>query len=163
LLYYYALHATSSFMQADLDEHDVHSIADLRVALGRMRGEWAEFQAFMAEGIFDRPLQTERVYRAGPFQLQRFVTDLVPSRDNHIGEAIVNANGTLEYLKTYRLSAAQTRRAYLLEQLAKHKWSLPSTAAALRQSADALVLRLEKAGFGYLLKDHVLRQAQRRR
>ncbi|MEH2056818.1 MAG: hypothetical protein V7K97_11825 [Nostoc sp.] len=42
--------------------------------------------------------------------LQRFITDLNPNEENHIGEAIIRENGELEYLKTYRLSGMQTRR-----------------------------------------------------
>ena len=54
----------------------------------------------------------------------------------------------------------QCRRAFLLQQLAKHMWNLNACAAALNQSRDDLILRLEKAGFGYLLKKHVLEAAR---
>ncbi len=37
-----------------------------------------------------------------------------PNEECHIGERIVREDGTLEYLKTFRLSAAQVRRAYQL-------------------------------------------------
>ena len=49
-----------------------------------------------------------------------------------MGEAIVRDNGRLEYLKTYRLSAAQTRRAYLLQLLAEADWHLDTAAEGLR-------------------------------
>ena len=62
-----------------------------------------------------------------------------------------------------RLSAAQSRRAYLLRELATHRWNLEATAASQRQSKEDLLLRLEQAGFGDLLKDHLLREARRRR
>lgn len=94
------------------------------------------------------------------FTLQRFITDLQLKSKNHIGEAIVRADGQLEYLKTYRLSEAQTRRAYLLSQLATHGWNLNDTAAALNQSREDFVYRLEKAGFGYLLNNQVREQAR---
>jgi hypothetical protein len=86
----------------------------------------------------------------------------VPSEENHVGEAIVGEDGTLEYLKTYRLSAAQTRRAYLLQQLASAGWKLDAAAESLHATQDELILRLRNAGFGYLLKEHVLEAAVRR-
>jgi len=89
------------------------------------------------------------------------MTALQPQRENHLGEAIVRKDGTLEYLKTYRLSAAQSRRAYLLSQLANHGWHIKETANALRLTYDDFILRFEKAGFGYLLKEHVLKAAHK--
>ncbi|AFE07164.1 hypothetical protein COCOR_06844 [Corallococcus coralloides DSM 2259] len=102
------------------------------------------------------------VYEAGPFHLQRFITGLSPSEENHMGEAILRGDGTVEYLKTYRLSAAQTRRAYLLKQLAQGGWSLERTAEHLKTTQDELIVRLRNAGFGYQLKEHVLKAAEAR-
>jgi hypothetical protein len=127
-----------------------------------MRRDWAEFQGFIAGGIFGPEVTTSPVYDAGPFHLRRFVTSLVPSEENHIGELIQREDGTIEYLKTYRLSAAQTRRAYLLKQLSHADWNLERAAAHLKTSKDDLMVRLRNAGFGYLLKEHVLRAALRR-
>ncbi len=162
LLYQYGLYANASRLETMMDEVHVSSLADLRRELGVMRADWNAFQEQMAEGLLGRHLRSERIYRAGPFELQRFSTDLVLSEENHIGEAIVREGGEIEYLKTFRLSAAQTRRAFLLSQLASQNWNLDATAALLRQSKDELVRRLEKAGFDYLLKEHVLRAARRR-
>jgi hypothetical protein len=163
LLLHYAAYASPARMETGIDGARVSSLGDLRRELGAMRAGWASFQERMAEGLLSRPVRSERIYRAGPFQLQRFSTELVPSEENHIGEAILREDGDLEYLKTFRLSAAQTRRAYLLSQLASQNWNLDATAALLRQSKEELVLRLAKAGFDYLLKEHVLRAARRRR
>jgi transcriptional regulator of acetoin/glycerol metabolism len=71
--------------------------------------------------------------------------------------------GQIEYLKTFRLSAAQTRRAFLLSKLASQNWNIDATAALLGHTRDELIRRLEKAGFGYLLAAHVLQAARRRR
>lgn len=60
-----------------------------------MRAEWSAFHEDMANGLFGKKLRSERIYRAGPFQLQRFSTELEPSEENHIGEAIVRENGEL--------------------------------------------------------------------
>ena len=114
----------------------------------------------MASNLLGRHLSAKRVYTAGSFTLQRFITDLCPSEENHIGEAIVRDNGELEYLKTYRLSAAQTRRVYLLSQLASQNWNLESTASYLGIAYDELIRRFEGAGFGYLLKEQVRSKAR---
>jgi DNA-binding NtrC family response regulator len=109
----------------------------------------------MAEGLLGRKLISQKVYTAGSFMLQRFITDLNPNEENHIGEAIIRENGELEYLKTYRLSGMQTRRVYLLSQLAQHNWNLDATASKLGNTREEFVLRLEKVGFGYLLNAEV--------
>lgn len=163
LMYQYGLQGTSGHMEASLDTSGVRSLDDLERALASMRTAWADFHEYMAAGVFHRALASTRVYRCGPFQLQRFSTDLDPKGENHVGEAIVRVDGTVEYLKTYRLSAAQTRRAYLLNNLAAHNWNIDATASGLGQSREEFVRRLEKAHFGYLLKDHVLHEARRRR
>lgn len=162
LLLQYGFLGEAPELGLSLDDARVASLDDLRAEVARMRRDWADFHAFMAGGLFGVPVTAERVYDAGPFLLQRFRTGLVPSEENHLGEAIVHQDGTLEYLKTYRLSAAQTRRAYLLQQLALSGWKLEDAAERLGSTRDELILRLRNAGFGYLLKEHVLEAATRR-
>lgn len=164
LIFYYSLAATESvYLPPAIDADKIHSIADLRAELVRLRHDWAQLHERLMAKLVERPLRTELVYELGPFRLQRFMTDLDPTCDNHLGEAIVRDDGTLEYLKTYRLSGAQCRRAYLLSQLAECQWDLGDCAARHNCSKDELMLRLEKAGFGYLLKPHVLEAARQRR
>ena len=124
------------------------------------RKEWAELNALMASGLFGRSVMSEKVYQMGPFMLQRFATDLDQKSDNHIGEAITGPDGTLEYLKTFRLSRAQCRRAYLLKQLAESAWELEACALRLACTKNQLIFRLENAGFDYLLHQHVLDAAR---
>lgn len=150
-------------LEVALDADTIGGLADLRAALGRVRTDWADFQGFMAHNLLGRPVRAERVYQAGPFTLQRFVTDLGLTGENHIGEAIVRDDGRLEYLKTFRLSAIQTRRAYLLQLLAEADWHLDTAAHQLRVTRDDFVLRLEKAGFGYLLAGEVRDAARKSR
>lgn len=145
-----------------LDERHVSSLNDLRAAVTRMRTHWAGFMGNMAGGVLGTEVNAVTLYEAGPFRIQRFISALNPSEENHLGEAILREDGTLEYLKTYRLSAAQTRRAYLLQQLAHCQWDLDRTATHLKTTRADLVMRLSNAGFGYLLKEHVLREARRR-
>ena len=111
----------------------------------------------MSRGLLERTTRWQTVYRAGPFRLRRFIGTLDPEHEGHIGEAIHRADGTLEYLKTYRLSAAQVRRAYLLEQLARHDWHIGRCAGALGDTVHGLLVRLRNAGFGYLLRPHIVR------
>jgi len=162
LLLQYGFLGDAAALWLTIDDRRISSLADLRAAVERMREDWADFQGFMAGGLFGTEVSASTVYRAGPFHLQRFVTRLVPSEENHIGEVIVREDGTLEYLKTYRLSAAQTRRAYLLKQISLADWNLDLAAADLKTTKDDLVVRLHNAGFGYLLKDSVLQTAMRR-
>jgi hypothetical protein len=110
----------------------------------------------MSPALSEQTYHSERVYRFKPFNLERFISDLEPANENHIGEAIYADDGTLQYLKTYRMSSSQTRRAYLLSQLADHGWDLEQCAVALGCRKSELFLRLENAGFGYLLHQHVL-------
>lgn len=139
----------------------VRSIADLKASLHKARADWHEASSLFVNGLLGRELRSERVYQAGPFSLQRFCTSLSLDDENHLGEAIVRDDGTLEYLKTYRLSTQQTKRAYLLQLLARHHWNLDAAAASQNQNRHQLVQRLCGAGFGYLLTDEVLRAARK--
>jgi len=163
LLYEYGLLFNTTFpMDTSVDESQVNNLATLRTAINKMRGDWASFQGFMAAGLLKRSLQSKILYNAKPFFLQRFITDLDPKQENHIGELIIRDNGDLEYLKTYRLSAKQTKRVYLLSQLSAHNWNLDTTAGTLGNTREELVSRLENVGFGYLLNQHI-RDAARKK
>lgn len=164
LIYEYGLLYDTTFpMDVSVDESKINNLADLRNAIAQMRSDWASFQGFMAEGLLQSELNSRIVYNAGPFMLQRFITNLRLKQENHIGEAIIRENGEIEYLKTYRLSAAQTRRVYLLSQLAEYNWNLDATAKALGNTREEFVDRIEGAGFGYLLNQQVREQARKKR
>ncbi len=164
LIYYYAyLYPNSNRLETHIDDKQVTSLADLRQALVKMRSDLAQFQGMMAGGLFEREVLSQDIYKMGPFQLQRFLPDIKLRDENHIGEAIIREDGTLEYLKTYRLSEDQCKRGHLLTQLANHNWNISATAKALQSTYEDFILRLEKAGFGYLLKKHILRAASRHR
>lgn len=151
------VHATPTFDGA-------RTLADVRAALQEARAHVAHFtRDVMTTDLLGRSLRTERVYQLGDLTLERFVTNLDPSDVNHIGERLVRADGEVLYLKTFQLSANQTRRAYLLSKLAEHEWHLASAASALGLSVPALVTRLEHAGFGYLVRDVLREDAARER
>ncbi|MEM7206086.1 MAG: hypothetical protein AAF628_37875 [Planctomycetota bacterium] len=136
-------------------------IDDLRALVVDLREGWEDALGSLTLDLFDRDLRTESVYRMNPFSMQRFITELARGTENHIGEAIVSDDGTLQYLKTFRLSAGQSRRAYLLSELAAARWSLEDAAKALTTTKDHLILRIEKAGLGYLIAEHVLARARK--
>jgi hypothetical protein len=163
LLFHYGLYGGTVPLQAQVDQSQVNTLDELEQAIAELRTHWADFQGLMARDLLQRPIESQRVYTAGPFTLQRFITDLSLNGENHIGEAIVRNNGELEYLKTYRLSAGQTRRAYLLKQLAAHGCHLEQTAKTLGDSLEDFVYRIEKAGFGCLINHQVREQARKKR
>ncbi len=161
LIWQYGLYAVKSEIHPQpISVEQIHSVTDLRGQVEQLRQRWADLAKSMATGLFNRPVEFERVYRLRPFALERFVTDLDPHAENFIGEAIFSDDGALQYLKTFRLSAAQTRRAYLLKMLAANQWSLEACAQALSCRTSEFILRLENAGFGYLLHQHVLDSAR---
>ncbi|MGI5242633.1 ARPP-2 domain-containing protein [Dactylosporangium sp. CA-139066] len=151
LLYLYAqLYPEVPGFAQPLDATRVHTFADLRAEVSRVRSEWARFHEDVMLSV--RALPARPVYRMGRFTLSRFLPPFDPAVDNHIGESITDEAGTVAYLKTFRLSAAQARRGFLLSRLAAHDWNLDETAAALGTSRADLIGRLERAGFGYLLR-----------
>ncbi|GAA3166014.1 ARPP-2 domain-containing protein [Nonomuraea roseoviolacea] len=157
LIHEYALYHPVRDVPAVVDASRVASLGDLRAAAERHEREWASFHdTTMAAGMLSSPGRVEEVYRFGPFRLSRFLPRFEPRRENHIGETITSDDGQVAYLKTFRLSQAQIRRGYLLTRLAEHDWHIGRTAAALGTTPEDLGSRLERAGFGHLLRRHVL-------
>jgi hypothetical protein len=161
LIYEYGLlYPSVAIGETRIDPTKVKSVAELRAAVAQTRRDWTEFGELLSAGLLQREVRFETVRTLGAFTLERFIADLDPNEECHIGERIVREDGTLEYLKTFRLSAAQVRRGHLLKQLAAADWSLEACAELLRCTKDELVRRLSNAGFGYILKPHVLAAAQ---
>lgn len=150
---------------ARLDDTRISSLADVRARAAAQRDAWAAFgDEVMAGGLLGPDTYTfDRVHRMGRFALWRFLPDFHRGRENHIGESITDAEGRLAYLTTYRLSEAQTRRGRLLSRLAEHDWNIPATAAVLNVTETELGLRLDRAGFGHLLRSDVLDAYRARR
>lgn len=78
------------------------------------------------------------------------------AREQDIGELITDHQGRTAYLKTFRLSDAQSRRGHPLSRLAEHGWHLGRTAETLGTSDDELVRRIRCAGFASLLNAHAV-------
>jgi transcriptional regulator with GAF, ATPase, and Fis domain len=110
----------------------------------------------MPAGLLEQAYTWQTIHRMGRFTLSRFLPAFRPKQENHIGEAITDDSGRIAYLKTFRLSENQVRRGHLLTMLAAHDWHLAGTAAGLGITPAQLGLRLESAGFGFLLRQDVL-------
>ncbi|OZV75167.1 hypothetical protein CA850_28985 [Micromonospora echinospora] len=158
LIFHYAhLHPAVPAFTARLDDTAVASVADLRAQLAQARADWAAFHTVMAGGLLAAErLTVTPVYRMGRFTLSRFLPAFDPTTENHIGEMITDDTGRLAYLKTFRLSTAQTRRGYLLSHLAAQDWDLDATATALGTDRPGIVRRLDNAGFGHLLRPDII-------
>ena len=143
-------------MVYQLDGSAVHSLPDLYEALGDAAQSWRDVHTIMAAGLFDVPLTGEQVYKMGRFTLTRFLPSFDPDQENHIGEAIMDEQGNLAYLSTARISVAQAKRGYLLSALSANDWNLDDAAAWLRTDRDGLIMRLDRAGFGDLLRPDVI-------
>jgi len=161
LIYHYGLLADASLSPVNPSPGPVKDFSELRQAVERIREEWREIYKQQLTSLIDTPVNAKKLYQFGPYTLQQFSTGFNPDVENHIGECIVDSAENILYLKTYRLSASQCRRAYLLKQLADNEWHLDRCAKALGyQSTNELVLRLQNAGFGYLLHPHILDAAR---
>ncbi len=143
---------------ANVDPQRVGSLDDLRAEATRVREEWRELGVLLGSGLAGARVDVERVRDMGPFTLERFLPEFDESRECHIGERIVRKDGTLEYMKTFRLSLAQTRRGYLLKMLAQADWHVDNAAAAMGCTRKILLERLVKAGFGHMLNAAVLQE-----
>jgi hypothetical protein len=159
--YYYGLYGQAQELRCAIEDKNIHNLADLRSAITKMRQEWSDAQSMMSADLLQRSIQSQQIYQAGAFSLQRFITDLDRTRSNYIGESIVDDNGDLQYLKIYGLSAIQTRRAYLLQTLDRHNWQLEQAAVSLNETLASLVKRIEKADLGYLINNQVREQARK--
>ncbi|NRQ37592.1 hypothetical protein HII36_38045 [Nonomuraea sp. NN258] len=164
-IYQYALFHSVADVPVRIDETRVSTLADLRAQAAGHERDWADFHdTVMAAGLTESHAYEMRVYRLGRFTLNRFLPSFDRRRENHIGETITDENGRLAYLKTFRLSVAQSKRGYLLSRLAEHGWNMTATAEALGATPAMLGMRLERAGFGHLLRQDVLdgyRKAER--
>lgn len=134
-------------------ERPPRDLADLRAQLAEIRRSWASFHTFMAEDLLAEELRWSPVYRAGPFTLARFLPTFTRGRRAHIGEAILDDDGQVQYLRTVLLSEAARERAWWLDQLAAVEWDLPRLAEKLASTEDQLKRRLMRAGWGELLRE----------
>lgn len=146
--------------KTSVDPQGVRTIADLRSALAAQERAWAEWYEHMASGLI-RDAMVRSVYSMDGYRLERFVTTLARKGEHHAGERIVARDGTLAYLKSYRVGVQQARRAYLLKQLGTQSWDLARAAADSRMTEGQFVDELTRAGFAWMLGPKVLDQIRR--
>lgn len=158
LIYRYALtHRAVGEFAARVDESTVATVEDLRERVATVEAEWAAFHdETMAAGLIGAASRFHEQYRMGEYALHGFRPADLMRPEGHVGEAITHEDGTLAYLRSYRLSETQLRRARLLDALAEHQWHLEATAASLRLEPGALAARIHQAGFGELLQQHIV-------
>jgi hypothetical protein len=144
-------------------EERISSLADLREAARAQERAWREFHdGVMARELLGVVNRVRQVRRLGPFTMSRFLPVFRPREENHIGELITAEDGTVAYLKTFRLGDKQVRRGHLLDCLDAAGWHLDTAARALGVTRDGLIARLHSAGFGSLLRRDVLDQHRSR-
>ncbi|WP_406118868.1 ARPP-2 domain-containing protein [Streptomyces sp. NBC_00989] len=143
--------------RARVPDAGIRSLAQLRTAAAEQERVWAQFHdTTMAAELLEQEHTWQSVHRMGRFTLSRFLPQFRPKQGNHIGEAITDDRGRITYLKTFRLSESQVRRGHLLSRLAANDWHLADTAAELGVSEAQLGLRLDSAGFSFLLRQDIL-------
>ncbi|MFS2292344.1 MAG: hypothetical protein FWJ90_06520 [Actinomadura sp.] len=151
------LRAPAGDLSAGIDDAGIRSLADLREAARRREAEWAAFHDdVMAARLFDEEGSSEVEQRLNGFELSRFLPSFGLRKENHIGEVITDRDGRIAYLKTFRLSEGQVKRGFLLKTLAAHGWRLSAAAAAIGIDETTLAMRIERSGFGHLLRQDVL-------
>jgi hypothetical protein len=155
LVQYAVLQPEVAALWQPLDPAAIDSLDALALAMDGVRREWSAFAGLMASGLLDVELDAQTLHRLGGFRLLRFLPSFHPHADNHVGEAIVDAEGRLAYLQTFRLSAAQARRGGLLATLVAEDWNLDECARALETTRSELMARLRNNGLEHLLKVHL--------
>lgn len=133
------------------------TLAEIRASLAAAREDLGRWTLEMASGLLGRDLQSEVVRKAGDHRLLRFRTGFDRSRvmvdGEHIGEVLVDADGAVVYLKTYRLDRGQVRRGYLLSELARVGWDLERLATEQGHGSIARSIGdLDAAGLGFMVR-----------
>jgi hypothetical protein len=158
---YAVLYPQAAYRSPNVAFAKAATIDDLERAVADVRRETAEEAALLTSGLFGKEVSVERIRAFAPFILERFLPTFQLSEECHIGERIVRDDGSLEYMKTFRLSQAQIRRGHLLSTLARANWDLSAAAELFACSRDELVKRIVNADLGYLLKRQLVERALR--
>ncbi|MBL8684453.1 MAG: hypothetical protein JNK05_35090 [Myxococcales bacterium] len=156
----YARYEAPTF-RAKIDAGSARTIRELRAALDREELAWKQWTMFTASQLC-RSAMVQHVYAMDGFRLERFVTTLERKGEHHAGERVVARDGTVAYLKTYRLSVAQARRAYLLRRLTEAHWDLDDAASKTRMTRGQFIDELIRFDFGWMLGPKVLHELRGR-
>lgn len=134
-------------------ERPPRDLVDLKAQISQVRTGWAEFQTLVTADLLGEDLRWTQVYRAGPFSLARFLPSFEPGTRAHVGEAILDDEGEVQYLRTVLLGDDMRERAWWLDRLAGVGWHLPTLAERLRLTEDQLKRKLVRAGWEALLRE----------
>jgi hypothetical protein len=133
----------------------------LRAAVKRNKANWSTFHSLLTGGVLDVPLQFSAMSSIGPFRYKRFGSELQHTRENLLGEAIHRDSGRLEFLITYKLTRAETRRTYLLSCFSRADWEPRAAAASMNISFDEFNDRMRRTGLAYLLDQKVINEMRK--
>jgi hypothetical protein len=156
----YSQHAFASELPFVMREATVTSLATLEASYAAARAELLATEAELFQQVA-RECKAMRMREHHGTALVRFMPALNTNEDNHIGEGLVYADGDVAYLKTFRLSVAQTKRAFVLQELAACDFHLERTAKRMGHTLSQLVQRIVAAGFSHLFKPDILAKAAR--
>ncbi|THV28736.1 ARPP-2 domain-containing protein [Glycomyces paridis] len=160
---YAHLHPHAPDLSGRLDAAAVDTVADLRAQIRAAKEAWATFhEDVMAAGLLDLDYRISDAYRMQEFTLQRFRPKSLQRGEAHVGESIMDDEGRLAFLHSFRLSETQLRRGRLLEALAEQRWDPEAAGAALGISVHALGERLRTAGYESVLNMAAFRRAEDR-
>lgn len=120
------------------------TVDDLRSLVAGHRSFLAEAAWSVTAPFWETPVEMELSYELGRFRLTHFLAPEGPAP--FLGECILRPDGSLGYLRTYRLERDALRRFQLLRTFAREDWEPKRTAAALGLSLDELEQRMEGLG-----------------
>lgn len=155
------LHPEAPSAWAHLDTHGAATLDDLARAVEDVRERWRTYTTTLAGALLERDVDVELVRTMGRFRLERFLPKLDLEEESHIGERIIADDGSVQYLKTFRLSTAQVRRAYLMKRLAEGEWRLETAAKRMNVPLAQLADRVIAAGLAYLFTPFALAEARK--
>lgn len=135
-------------------EGPITDLAGLAARVDAQRSLLARTAADLARTVFEEPVRLTPSYTAGPFRLFRSASASDDPIERHIGELILRPDGTLGYLRTYRLTREQISRFDLLSALAAAEWHPERTASNLGLTLAELVQKLDRLGLSGLLTEH---------
>lgn len=155
------LHPEAPSAWAHLDTDGAETLEDLARAIEDVRERWRDYATTLAGALLERDPDVELVRTMGRFRLERFLPKFDLEEESHVGERIVAEDGSVQYLKTFRLSTAQVRRAYLMKRLAEGEWRLEATAKRMNVPLAQLADRVIAAGLGYMFTPFALAEARK--
>ena len=143
------------------DEKSITSLEGLRASVKRLKAQWATSHSTFHGGVLELPLTFSAPRATGPFRYKRFSSQLLQTRENILGEAIHRDSGRLEFLMTYKLTRAETRRTYVIECFSKANWEPRAAAASMGISLEEFYDRMRHTGLNYLLEPKVINEMRR--